>query len=307
MRVMNQALRLYIGKFVVVYFDDILIFSSSLEENLQHLRNVLNILRRDKFFVVKHKCEIGFDHVLFLGYAVFKDGLSVDKNKVEAVQSWPEPRTLTEVRSFHVLASFYRHLVPHFSTIMAPITDCIKEGKFLWTEAASLAFAEIKVKLTTTPILVLPDFTEAFELHSDALKLGIGAVLRQQGHPIAYYSEKLSGARIRYSTYDIEFYVVVQAIKHCRHYLFHREFILFTDHDVLKYLDNQAKVSSRHATWITFLQQFTFTICYQAGKLNKVADALIRCHSLISTMHTSVQGSSTFSDFIVMIHTSLGS
>ncbi|XP_024010447.1 uncharacterized protein LOC112085464 [Eutrema salsugineum] len=266
MRVVNQALRPFIGKFVVVYFDDILIFSSSLDDHLQHLRNVLDILRRDQFFVAKHKCDLGTDHVLFLGYMVSKDGLSVDKNKVEAVQSWPVPRSLTEVRSFHGLASFYRRFVPHFSSIMAPITDCMREGKFTWTDAASTAFATIKDKLTSAPILVLPDFTQACELHCDASKLGI-AVLSQQGRPIAYYSEKLSGARIRYSTYDIEFYAVVQAIKHWRHYLFHREFILFTDHDALKHLDSQAKVSSRHATWITFLQQFTFTILHKAGKL----------------------------------------
>lgn len=143
---------------------------------------------------------------------------------------------------------------------------------------------------------MLPDFSQAFELHSDASKVGIGVVLSQLGHPIAYYSEKLSGACTRYSTYDIEFYAVVQAIKHWRHYLFHREFVLFTDHDALKHLDSQAKVSSRHATWVAFLQQFTFTIRHQAGKLNRVADALSRRHSLISTMHTTVRGFSTFAD-----------
>lgn len=120
---------------------------------------------------------------------------------------------------------------------MAPITNCMKEGAFTWTPEASKSFDIIKEKLTTAPILVLPDFSITFELHCDASKLGIGAVLSQLGRPVAYYSEKLAGARSRYSTYDVEFYAIVQAIKHWRHYLVHRDFVLFTDHDALRYLD----------------------------------------------------------------------
>ena len=140
---------------------------------------------------------------------------------------------------------------------------------------------------------MLPDFNETFELHSDASKLGIGAVLSQRGRPIAYFSKKLAGARSRYSTYDVEFYAIVQAIKHWRHYLVHREFILFTDHDALRHLDSQAKVSARHASWIAYLQQFTFSIRHQSGKTNRVADALSRRHSVLTTMQTSVTGFSS--------------
>lgn len=179
--------------------------------------------------------------VLFLGYVVSSKGLSVDTSKIEAVRSWPVPTTVSEVRSFHGLASFYRRFVSHFSTIMAPITSCMKEGTFHWSPEAAAAFELIKEKLTTAPILVLPDFETTFELHCDASKLGIGAVLSQKGRPNAYYSEKLAGARGRYSTYDVEFYAIVQAIKHWRHYLVHREFILFTDHDALRHLKARRK------------------------------------------------------------------
>lgn len=143
---------------------------------------------------------------------------------------------------------------------------------------------------------MLPDFNSTFELHCDASKLGIGAVLSQNGRPVAFYSEKLAGARSRYSTYDVEFHAIVQAIKHWRHYLVHREFILFTDHDALRHLDSQAKVSARHAGWISYLQQFTFSIRHQSGKTNRVADALSRRHTLLTTMHTSVQGFAAFAD-----------
>lgn len=293
---MNHALRPFIGKFVVVYFDDILIFSASPSDHIDHLRQVFMILRKENFYAARHKCECGVSEVLFLGYVVSSKGLYVDASKVEAVHSWPVPKTISEVRSSHGLAFFYRRFMSHFSTIMSPITSCMKEGTFRWTHEASAAFELIKEKFTTAPILVLSDFETTFELHCDAPKLGIGVVLSQKGRPIAYYSEKLAGSRGRYSTYDVEFYAIVHAIKHWRHYLVHREFILFTDHDALQHLDSQEKVSSRHARWIAYLQQFTFYICHQPGKLNRVADALSRRHTLLSTMHTFVVGFATFAE-----------
>ena len=119
---------------------------------------------------------------------------------------------------------------------MAPITDCMKGSRFTWTGEAETAFEVVKSRLTSAPILVLPDFSQAFELHTDASKVGIGDVLSQNGRPVAFFSEKLSGSKINYSTYDIEFYAVVQAVRHWRHYLFHREFMLYTDHDSLRHL-----------------------------------------------------------------------
>lgn len=297
MHVMNQALHPFIGKFVVVYSDDILIFSKTLDDHINHLREVLRVLRRDQLFATFKKCEFGSDQVHFLGYIVSAKGLAVDPAKVEAIQSWLVPTTLSETRIFHGLASFYRRFVPQFSTLMAPLTDCIRrEGSFLWTPEASHAFTIIKQKLSSAPILALPDFSHVFELHCDASKFGIGAVLSQRNRPIAFFNEKLSGARLRYSTYDVEFYAVVQAIKHWRHYLFHKEFVLFTDHDALKHLNSQDKVSSRHAAWVAYLQQFTFVIKHTSGVSNRVADALSRRRSLLAVMHVSVPGFATFSD-----------
>lgn len=296
MRVMNQSLRPFIGKFVVVYFDDILIFSKTMDDHLQHLRAVLLALRKDQLFIAKQKCEFGASRVLFLGYVISAEGLRVDPQKVEAISSWPIPTSISEVRSFHGLASFYRRFIHNFSAVMSPITDCMKGVTFSWSEDASQAFAQIKLKLTTAPVLVLPNFDIPFELNCDASKLGIGAVLSQNGKPVAFYSEKLAGARARYSTYDIEFYAIIQAIKHWRHYLAHREFILFTDHVALKYLGTQDKISSRHASWTAYLQQFTFVIKHQSGKLNKVADALSRRFALVSTLRVSVPGFECFAD-----------
>ncbi|CAA7034520.1 unnamed protein product [Microthlaspi erraticum] len=278
MRVMNQALRPFIGRCVVVYFDDILVFSVSLEDRLVHLRDVLLVLRREKLFGAAKKCAFGVSQVLFLGYIVSGQGLEVDPTKISAIKSWPAPTTITEVRSFHGLASFYRRFVPHFSSVMSPITDCMKSTSFVWTPTTNDAFELIKTRLTTAPVLALPNFSLPFELHSDASKTGIGAVLSQQGRPIVFFSEKIAGPRSRYSTYDVELYAVVQSIKHWRHYLFHREFVLYTDHDALKHMGSQDKVSSRHASWFAYLQQFTFVIKHTAG------------HALLSTLQVSITG-----------------
>jgi hypothetical protein len=134
------------------------------------------------------------DSVLFLGYEVSKDGLAVDESKVAAVHDWPLPTTLHEVFCFHGLVSFYHRFIKNFSTILAPITECMKEGKFLGNEAATNAFELIKVKLTTAPLLILPIFHIPFELHCDESKIGIGEVLSQMSKPVAYFSEKFKSA-----------------------------------------------------------------------------------------------------------------
>lgn len=177
MRVMNQALRPFIGNFVVVYFDDILIFSTSLTDHLAHLRDVLSVLRREKFFATMKKCEFGISKVHFLGYIVSVEGLAVDPEKVEAIRSWPTPKIITKTRSFHGLASFYRRFVPQFSALMAPITNCIRDSCFVSTPEANHTFAIIKGKLYSALILALPDFTLVFELQCDASKIGISALL----------------------------------------------------------------------------------------------------------------------------------
>jgi hypothetical protein len=133
---------------------------------------------------------------------------------------------------------------------MAPITECLKAKVFKWTPAANAAFQLIKQKMIKAPVLKLPDFSQIFEISCDASQVGIGGVLSQAGHPIAFYSEKLNDTRRRYSAYDLEFYALIQTLKHWRPYLIHREFILFTGHDSLKYLHSQNKLSPRHARWL---------------------------------------------------------
>ncbi|KAL5779914.1 hypothetical protein ACOSQ2_010651 [Xanthoceras sorbifolium] len=195
-----------------------------------------------------------------------------------------------DVRSFHGLASFYRRFIRNFSSIMGPITECLKGAVFGWSKAAQKAFEVIKQQLTEAPALVLPDFEKLFVVECDASHMGIGAVLSQEGKPVEFFSEKLTDAKRRYSTYDLEFYALVRAIQHWEHYLAYQEFVVYSDHQALRYLNSQSKLSPRHAKWSSYFQEFTFSLRYKAGECNKVADALSRRSLLLTVLSTQVIG-----------------
>ncbi|XP_062173559.1 uncharacterized protein LOC133879023 [Alnus glutinosa] len=253
MRLMNHVLRAFIGKFVVVYFDDILVYSTNLDEHIEHLRCVLDVLRCEKLYANFKKCTFCMEKVVFLGYVVSTKGIEVDEEKVKAIKEWPTPKSITEVRSFHGLASFYRRFVKDFSTIAAPLTEIIKKNVgFHWGSDQANAFATIKERLCSTP----------------------------DRWPIAFFSEKLSGAALNYPTYDKELYALVRALETWQHYLWPKEFVIHTDHESLKHLKSQGKLNKRHARWIEYIETFPYVIRYKQGKENIVADALSRRSSL---------------------------
>ena len=179
MRLMTQVLRPFIGKFVVVYFDDILIYSRDEEEHLTHLREVLLALRANKLYINLKQCSFLTNRLLFLGFVVGKDGIQVDEAKVKVIRDWPTPRTVREVQRFHGLATFYRRFIRGFSTIVAPITDCLKKGQFQWGQLQEKSFEVIKEKLCSAPVLAFSSFDKVFKVECDVLILGIGAVLSQ--------------------------------------------------------------------------------------------------------------------------------
>lgn len=290
MRLMTHVLAPFLGKSVVVYFDDILVYSETLQDHLEHLRSVFQTLREQKLFANLQKCHFITDNLVFLGYVVSSAGIKMDPSKVEAIESWPVPKTLHDVRSFHGMISFYRRFIKHFSTLVAPITECLKGEIFKWSAEAQESFELIKKKIITAPVLALPDFNKVFEVDCDASNVGIGAVLSQEGRPIAFFSEKLNEAKRKYSTYDKEFYAIIRALNFWSHYLLPLEFVLFSDHEALKYLSTQHRLNARHAKWVEFLQSFQFAIKHKSGKLNKVADALSRRHALLNAMQSMVVG-----------------
>ena len=290
MRLMNHVFRDLISSCVVVYFDDILVFSQNLEQHQAHLRLVFSILRTQKLFANAKKCHFLAREIVFLGYLISGAGTRMDENKVSAITTWPTPTTLHDVRSFHGLASFYRRFIRNFSSIVAPVTELLKRSKFSWTTEAQKAFDELKRLVTQAPILALPNFDNAFQVECDASGIGIGGVLSQGGRPIAYFSEKLNDVRQRYSTYDKEFYAIVRSLEYWRHYLLPNDFVLFSDHQALKYIQGQAKLNPRHAKWVEILQAYSFTIRHKAGTANSVADALSHRPSLLSSVNIHVPG-----------------
>lgn len=185
---------------------------------------------------------------------------------------------------------FYRRFIRNFSYIMSPITESLKKDGFEWSHSAQKAFERVKALMTEAPVLALPDFEKLFVVECDASHVGIGAVLSQDGRPIEFFSEKLTDSRRRYSTYDLEFYALVRAIRHWQHYLAYREFAVYSDHQALRYLHSQKKLSSQHAKWSSFLNEFNFSLKYKSGQSNTVADALSRRCKMLSVMSTQVTG-----------------
>ncbi|TYK26105.1 F15O4.13 [Cucumis melo var. makuwa] len=291
MRLMNHVLKEYIGKFVVVYFDDILVYSKGLNDHILHVKTILLKLREEKLYANFKKCSFCLEQIHFLGFIVGKDGVKVDEEKVKAIREWPTPTNASEVRSFHGLASFYRRFIKDFSSIASPLTELVKKHvKFEWKEKQENAFNELKEKLIKAPCLALPNFDKSFEIECDASGIGIGAVLMQEKQPIMFFSEKLNGAQLNYSTYDKELHALVRALKVWQHYLWPKEFVIHTDHESLKHLKGQTKLNKRHAKWVEFIETFPYVIHYKKGKDNMVADALSRRYALFSSLSAKVLG-----------------
>jgi hypothetical protein len=241
MHLMNHVLRAFIEKFVVVYFDDVLIYNKSLEEHIEHITFVLAALRKEKLYTNLGKCTFCTDKVVSLRFVVSGQGVDVDKEKIKAICEWLPPQNLSQVQSFLGLASFYQRFVKDFSTIAAPTNELTKkETMFHWGKTQERAFDELKMKLITAPLLALPDFGKTFEIECDASGVGIGGVIMQEGCPIAYFSEKLSGPTPNYSIYDKELYPLVRCLETWQHYL-------LSYHESLKHLQGQLKLKRRHA------------------------------------------------------------
>jgi hypothetical protein len=292
MRLMNEVLKEFIGKFVIVYLDDILIYSKSEAEHLKHLAIVMRKLQHEKLLINMKKSSFVKIELIYLGFVISANDLRMDPEKVEVIKNWPSPRNVFEVRSFHGLASFYQKFIRNFSGISVAMMDTVKKQHktFHWIAEAEKIFNLLKRKITKQPVLVLPDFMKTFQVKCDASGYAIGAVLSQEDRLVTYLSKKLDETNMKYSMYDKEFYAIIQALKKWRHYLIPKEFVLYNDNHALQFVTQQEKLNQKHAKWVEYMQNFTFVIKHISGTANKVADALSRKCLLLQEFRVKTLG-----------------
>jgi len=212
---MNDIFRKWLDDFMVVYIDDILIYSSSMEEHAEHLRKVFQRLRENKLYAKLEKCEFGVTKVNFLGHRITQEGLVMDDHKVKAILDWEPPKSVPALRSFLGLASYYRKFIKNFAKRAAPLTNLLKKSAitYEWDEACDEAFGTLKGILVKAPVLKLPNFDKEFEIHSDASNFAIGGVIVQDGRLVAFESKKLSETERRWPTHEKEMWAVIHCLK----------------------------------------------------------------------------------------------
>ncbi|GJY54733.1 putative reverse transcriptase domain-containing protein [Tanacetum coccineum] len=277
MDLMNRVCKPYLDKFVIVFIDDILIYSKNKQEHEEHLKIILELLKKEELYAKFSKCEFWIPKVQFLGHVIDNKGIHVDPAKIESVKDWASPKTPTEIRQFLGLAGYYRRFIEGFSKIAKPMTKLTqKKVKFEWGDKQEAAFQLLKQKLCSAPILALPEGSEDFIVYCDASIKGLGAVLMQREKVISYASRQLKIHEKNYTTHDLELGAVVFALKIWRHYLYGTKCTVFTDHKSLQHILNQKELNMRQRRWLELLSDYDCDIRYHPGKANVIADALSR-------------------------------
>ncbi|GKC14186.1 putative nucleotidyltransferase, ribonuclease H, partial [Tanacetum coccineum] len=277
MDLMNRVCKPYLDKFVIVFIDDILIYSKNKQEHEEHLKIILELLKKEELYAKFSKCEFWIPKVQFLGHVIDSEGIHVDPAKIESIKDWTSPKSPTEIRQFLGLAGYYRRFIEGFSKIAKPMTKLTqKKVKFEWGDKQEAAFQLLKQKLCSAPILALPEGSEDFIAYCDASKKGLGAVLMQREKVISYASRQLKIHEKNYTTHDLELGAVVFALKIWRHYLYGTKCTVFTDHKSLQHILDQKELNMRQRRWLELLSDYDCDIRYHPGKANVVADALSR-------------------------------
>ncbi|GJU60535.1 putative reverse transcriptase domain-containing protein [Tanacetum coccineum] len=275
MGLMNQVCKPYLEKFVIVFINDTMIYSKSKQEHKEHLKLILELLKKEELYAKFSKCKFWIPKVQFLGHVIDSKGIHVDPAKIESIKYWASPRTPTEILQFLGLSGYYRRFIEGFSKIAKSMTKLTqKKVKFDWGDKQEAAFQLFKQKLCSAPILALPEGAEKFIVYCDASHKGLGVVLMQNEKVIAYASRQLKIHEKSYITHDLELGAVVFALKIWRHYLFRTKYTVFTDHKSLQHILDQKELNMRQCRWLELLSDYDCEIRYHQGKANVVADAL---------------------------------
>ncbi|GKA70875.1 putative reverse transcriptase domain-containing protein, partial [Tanacetum coccineum] len=264
---MNRVWKPYLDEFEIVFIDDILIYSKSEEEHAEHLKLILELLKKEELYAMFSKCEFWLSKVQFLGHVIDSEGIHLDPAKIESIKDWASPKTPIKIRQFLGLAGYYRRFI------------------------IEVAFQLLKQKLYSVPILALPEGSENFVVYCDASRKWLGTVLMQKEKVIAYASRQLKIHEKNYTTHDLELGAVVFALKMWRHYLYDTKCVVFTDHKSLQHILDQKELNMRQRRWLELLSDYDCEIRYHPGKVNVVADALrrkernkpLRVRALVST------------------------
>ena len=283
MALMHDVLKGLVDKTIVVYLDDIIIFSKgNKEEHQAKVEEVLQRLQEHSLVVNQAKCSFFQSSVDFLGFHVGRDGVKMEAAKVKGIMDLAPPTTKKQLRCFLGMIGFYRDFIDSFSVVSSPLSDLLQDKQIWeWNENRQAAFEKMKILLMSAPVLMLPDDTRPFIVNTDASSVGVGAVLQQidtngKLRPCAYFSKKLQPAETRYSTHEQEMLAIMLALKHWRHFLYRRPFTIRTDHRSLEHFLTQPQLNNRQRRWAEVLADYDFQIEYESGDTNTVADTLSR-------------------------------
>lgn len=281
-RLIDLCFRPLINKCLVAYIDDLNIYSRNNDDHLQHLEQVFNCIKIANLKLNPDKCFFFKNHLKFLGYIITKEGIQTDPSKIQKIIDYPIPQTVTQIRGFLGLASYYRRFIKNFAAIARPLHDQTKTSKKTpWTDKTTQSFLTLKRLLTTAPVLSRPDFSKPFILVTDASKLGLGCVLTQldadgREHPVIYASRSLKSSELNYAATKLECLAVVWAVKMFRPYLLGEKFTIITDHSALTGLLKTKNPTGILARWIAILSEYEYEIKYRPGRVNESADFLSR-------------------------------
>lgn len=260
----------------MVFLDDILIYSPTLESHVQHVRQVLSKLREHQLYMKSSKCTFAKSQLDYLGHIISADGVATDPDKTAAMVTWPVPSSVTELRGFLGLTGYYKRFVKNYGLLAKPLTQLLKKKQFQWTTEAQDSFESLKQAMVSTPVLALPNSDKPFVIDTDASDIGIGAVLMQDQQSVAFMSKALGPTHQKMPIYEKEFLAVIMVVEKWRPYLQRQEFIIRTDHRSLAYLNDQNLHSDMQRKAMARLMGLQFRVVYRKGKDNEAADALSR-------------------------------
>lgn len=289
---MNKVFSEQLDSSVVVFLDDILVYSKTFEEHLQHLHMVLELLKKNHLHAKLSKCQFGVSSISFVGHVVSAEGIQVDPTKTVALETWPVPTNVQQLRSFLGFTNYYRRFIFQYARVAVPLTNLLTENTSpknkvktrplqLWTAHEQAAFDELRHLLSCPPVLIPGDSSKPYILETDASDIATGAVLYQKEngrcHPVAYESKKLKPHEHKYPVHEKELLAIVHACRAWRSYLLGApETVVYTDHASLRFIPTQPHLSPRVTRWVEFLAPYNLLIQYRPGSANAAADALSR-------------------------------